>query len=335
MTLGKYAPFHLGHAHVIETALRECDEVIVIAYDSPSVTPIPLSVRAGWIRTAFSHRPVDVLLAWDGPEETGYTADIMKRQEDYILSLLDGRVVTHFYSSEPYGAHVSHRLGAQDVRVDSERVSVPISATTIRRDPYAQRAMLPPHVYRDLILHVCFLGAPSTGKSTLAARMAQEMDTLHMPEYGREYWEAHHVDRRLTPEQLVEIADGLIQREDALLLNARGVLFTDTNAITTYMFATAYHGSALPALRDAAVRAEKRYDVFFLCGDDIPYADTPDRSGDADRHKFQKQIRADLIERRLPFIELRGDLDTRVAMVKHVLSKVRKWSSIAECLWAA
>ena len=40
LTLGKFAPFHRGHQFVVETALAEMDEVIVIIYDAPETTPI-------------------------------------------------------------------------------------------------------------------------------------------------------------------------------------------------------------------------------------------------------------------------------------------------------
>ncbi len=45
--------------------------------------------------------------------------------------------------------------------------------------------------------------------------LAPSLNTTWMPEYGREYWEKNQKDRRLTSEQLVEIAEGHIQREDA------------------------------------------------------------------------------------------------------------------------
>jgi nicotinamide riboside kinase len=38
----------------------------------------------------------------------------------------------------------------------------------------------------------------------LAERLAREFRTQWMREYGREYWERHQIDRRLTPTQLVE-----------------------------------------------------------------------------------------------------------------------------------
>jgi len=41
LTLGKYAPLHKGHQLVIETGLREMDELLVLIYDAPE-TEIPL-----------------------------------------------------------------------------------------------------------------------------------------------------------------------------------------------------------------------------------------------------------------------------------------------------
>ena len=62
LTLGKYAPFHKGHQYVIETALEENDEVIVVIYNT-DVIPIPLYVRANWIRTLYPQ--VTVIEAWE------------------------------------------------------------------------------------------------------------------------------------------------------------------------------------------------------------------------------------------------------------------------------
>ena len=201
LTLGKFAPLHRGHQHLIETALAEVDELAVIIYDAPETTDIPLSVRAGWLRRLYPQ--VEVVEAWDGPTEVGDTPAIRQSHERYVIERLKLRSVTHFYSSEFYGAHMSRALGAVDRRVDPARAAVPVSGTLIRADPYAWRAFVHPLVYRDLVTNVVLLGAPSTGKTTLAARLAEAHRTVWMPEYGREYWEAHQVDRRLTLEQLV------------------------------------------------------------------------------------------------------------------------------------
>lgn len=328
LTLGKYAPLHRGHQLVIETALAEMDELLVIVYDAPETTRIPLSVRSGWIRSLYPQ--VRVMEAWDGPTETGYTPDVMRAQERYVLDDLGISGITHFYSSEPYGEHMSAALGAVDRRVDGARERFPVSATAVRADPFACRQYLHPLVYRDLVVNVVFLGAPSTGKSTLAERLARELDTEWMPEYGREYWEANHVERRLTPAQLVEIAEGHLEREDRHLEAANRYLFTDTSALTTATFARYYHGSVHPRLEALARRAAARYDLVFVCDTDIPYDDTWDRSGEANRAAFQRQVLQDLHAHRVPYITLRGTVEERAARVRAVLGRFEKYTNLLD-----
>lgn len=323
LTLGKFAPLHAGHQLVLETALAECDEVTCLVYDSPEVTDIPLPVRARWIRTLYPR--VRVVEARGGPTETGDTPEIQRAHERYVRERLGISRVDRFYSSEFYGAHMSRALGAFDRRVDPERRAVPIAGSTIRADPFRYRRFLHPQVYRDHVTTVVFLGAPCTGKSTLAERLARDLGTVFMPEYGREYWEQHQRERRLTPGQLVEIAEGHLQREDALMQDARRFLFVDTNALTTAVFARYYHGAVDPRLELLADSCPSRYDLVFLCGDDFPYDDTWDRSGPANRTLMQAMVADDLAARGIVPRRLRGSLDARVAAVEAALEAHRKW----------
>lgn len=329
LTLGKFAPLHRGHQHLIETALSEVDELWVLIYDCPETIGIPLNVRSEWIRRLYP--TVKVIEAWDGPTEVGDSPEIKKKHEDYILNVLQIRDITHFYSGEFYGDHMSRALGAKNRQVDPGRATFAVSGTEIRRDPFANRLFLDPIVYQDFVTNVVFVGAPSTGKTTLACRMAEEFHTVWMPEYGREYWEQHQVDRRLTETQLVEIAEGHLERETQLLYQANQYLFTDTNAITTYIFSMYYHNHADPRLIELADKAAPRYDLVFVCGDDIPYDNTWDRSGDANRQVFQKRVVNDLIQRKIPYFVLHGDIECRVQTVKNVLSRYRKFTSWTEC----
>lgn len=329
LTLGKFAPFHRGHQLLVETALAEVDELLVMVY-ATDVSNVPLQVRAGWIRNLYPQ--VRIIEAWDGPQGYGDTPEIRHEQETYILGKLDGIRITHFYSSEFYGDHVSRALGAIDRRVDEPRVAVPTSGTAIRTDPFTNRDYLAPGVYADLITKVCFMGAPSTGKTTLARALGQRHDTVWMPEYGAEYWLAHQVGRRITLQQFEEIAPEHNRREDALTLQARKYLFCDTSPITTCMFAKDYHGTAGPVLTRLATEAEKRYDLVFLCDTDIPYADTWDRSGDQKRKRFQQQIIGDLQERRVPFFRVSGGLEDRISQVDDVLRQHRKFGNVLDIL---
>lgn len=324
LTLGKYAPFHKGHQFVIDIMLQEMDEAIVVIYDTP-LTFIPLSVRANWIRVLYPQ--VTVIEAWDGPD--GYSNDRAHeiREEEYILRLLGDTKISAFYCSEFYGEHMSRALGCVDRRVDESRLTVPVSATMIRQNAYQQRQYISDVVYRDLIVKVVFVGAMSTGKSTLTEALAARYETTYASEYGRDFWTEHQVDRRIGFEDFNKIALGHLQREDEAILEANRYVFIDTNAITTYMFALDYYGKAPELLTQIALQNASRYDLFFLCEDDIPYDDTWDRSGDQKRHIFHKQIIADLQQRRIPYIVLKGTLEERIKTVDNILADFTPFSN--------
>jgi HTH-type transcriptional repressor of NAD biosynthesis genes len=149
LTLGKYAPFHKGHQYVLETALGEMEELIVIIYDAPETTNIPLNIRGNWIKRLYPQ--VKLIEAWDGPTEVGASEEIKKRHEKYIIEKLGIKNITAFYSSEFYGEHVSKALGAENRLVDPERKYANISGTEIRKNPYSFRSYLDPQVYSKYV----------------------------------------------------------------------------------------------------------------------------------------------------------------------------------------
>jgi len=321
LTLGKYAPFHIGHKRLMDTALSETDKLIVLVYED-SITSIPVHVRANWIRSVYEGENVEVIECYNCPQEVGYTPEIKLMHEQYILKTLGNRTVTHFYSAEPYGEHVSKALNAADRRINREG---DVSATRIRGDPYRYKDDVIASAYADMIIKVVFLGAECTGKTTMAETMAEKYKTEFVPEYGAEYWFEHQKNGVLTPEQLAEIAKGHIDCENEAVLLSDKYCFIDTNAMTTYMYALDYHGYALPELIQAAHNCCNRYDVVFLCDDDIPYDDSRGRRGEETRSISQKKIAEDLMERKIQFMRLRGDVETRVKAVERVLSNYVKY----------
>jgi NadR type nicotinamide-nucleotide adenylyltransferase len=324
LTIGKFAPFHKGHQLVLDTALSEVDSLVVMIYDT-DVIDIPLPIRSRWMKDLYPQ--ITVIECWDGPK--GYSSDrkYEVEEENYIIGKLEGRKITHFYSSEAYGSHVSKALGAVDRRVDQPRLKVSVSATSVRENPFAMRGHLDARVYFDMLVKVVFVGAMSTGKSTIAEALARKYQTTFAPEYGREYWTEHQVDRRIGFEEFDIIAKGHLAGESRAVKDANRYLFVDTNAVTTLMYCLDYHGKPTPFLERLALENSRRYDLWFLCEDDIPYDDTWDRSGLQKRAVFHRQIVADLHERRIPFIRLTGSLENRIAVVDQVLSSYKPYSN--------
>lgn len=148
LVLGKFAPFHRGHQLLIERSLAQCDSTVVLIYESREVTRVPLKVRSGWIRKL--HPEVMVVEGVDAPSASGHDPMVMRMQEEYIANVVP-LPVTHFFSSEWYGAHISASLGAMDVRVDEDRVVAPISATMIRSNPRAFSKWIDSDVLRDVL----------------------------------------------------------------------------------------------------------------------------------------------------------------------------------------
>lgn len=167
--------------------------------------------------------------------------------------------------------------------------------------------------------NIVFMGAPSSGKTTLCKFLANHFEEPWMHELGKQYWIDNQLNRRLTQKQLLEIAQLHILGEDKNMEKAKEFLFTDTNSISTYMFALDYYGQVDAELTELARQAEHRYDHFFVCDIDIPYEDTWERSGEVYRTQFQQLILDDLAIRGINYTILSGDIQTRVAKVLSIL----------------
>jgi NadR type nicotinamide-nucleotide adenylyltransferase len=170
---------------------------------------------------------------------------------------------------------------------------------------------------------IVFLGAPSTGKSTLCSALANHLHTNWVPEYGREYWLENQVERRLTPEQLLHIAETQNKWEEDYISHSKGLLMCDTNAFTTWHFALHYHQSALPKLTKLAEQSWQRYCLVVLCDNDIPYDDTWERSGDANRAEFQNFLINYLEQNKIKYTLATGAVAERVDIVLRAIDDIQ------------
>jgi NadR type nicotinamide-nucleotide adenylyltransferase len=315
-TLGKYAPFHKGHEYVITTALREMDHVIVIIYNASLVTGIPTRKRADWIHRVFPE--VEIIISEDGPQETGYTPEIIEKQNEHLKTLLRGRNIHSFYSSEKYGYYISRALCCNNRLVDLKREKVPINATKIRDIKSVQtiKEFVSKCVYDDIKPKYYFIGAPSTGKTTVSTKCADVFGGSYCKEYGRDYWFRFQKDHRLSMRDLENIAVGHNNLEDAACAGDNDCVFIDTNVITTFSYALYYFGKASSVLIDILQSSLYKYTHLFLCDEDIPFDDTWDRSGPKSRKEIQDINKTVLEQNRLDYVVLSGHPEKRIETVK-------------------
>jgi NadR type nicotinamide-nucleotide adenylyltransferase len=316
LTLGKYAPFHKGHEYVISIALKEMDHVIVIVYNASDVTDIPTKIRAKWIQNIFP--TVETIIAEDGPQDTGYTSEIIEKQNNFLKKLLQGRIIDSFYSSENYGNHVSNVLNCRNRVIDIERNNIQISATIIRETKNIKliKNFVSKCVYNTLKPKYYFIGAPSTGKTTISQICADILHGSYCFEYGREYWFKFQKDHKLSMNDLECIAIEHTKLEDKTSETDADILFIDTSVLTTYSYALYYFNNASDLLTDILIKSLYKYKHLFLCNDDIPFDDTWDRSGPRSRTVLQKINKTVLEQYGLKYVLLSGTLDERIEFVK-------------------
>ncbi|MCL2281945.1 MAG: AAA family ATPase [Fibromonadales bacterium] len=317
VTLGKYAPFHKGHEFVIATALKEMEYVIVIVYNASDVTDIPTIIRANWIKKIFPS--VEVIIAEDGPQDTGYTQEIIEKQNRFLNKLLQGKQIDSFYSSENYGSHVSKALNCKNRTVDAERINFAISSSKIRETKNIKlvKNFVSRCVYNELKPKYYFIGGTSTGKTTTAQTCADLLHGSYCLEYGREYWFKFQKKHRLSMNDLENIAFGHTKIEERICEEDCDLMFIDTNILTTYCYALYYFNEVSKSLTQLLNESLYKYKNLFLCDEDIPFEDTFDRSGPKSRAVLQQINKTVLEQYGLKYTLLSGTLEKRVESVKN------------------
>ena len=118
---------------------------------------------------------------------------------------------------------------------------------------------------------LAIVGPEATGKSVLAAALAEQLGTVWVPEYAREYLEG--LDRRYALDDLIEIARGQNERVQAALPQAHGWLIVDTNPLVEIVWAEYMFQQKLPALYDLWHAIS--YDLHLLTHPDLPWTFDP------------------------------------------------------------
>lgn len=330
LVVGKFAPLHRGHEHVICRAEAECEAVVLLSYSKPELPECGPERRAEWLRRLFPTARV-IVLAEPATRLPANEADDLTHRRfvgDVIVQYVGGPVDAVF-TSEAYGDGLAEELTRTfrqafgpgvppvvHVEVDRTRRSVPVSGTSLRANVHAQRSWLNPRVYASFVARVALLGGESTGKSTLAARLAAEHGTAYVAEYGRELWEAKA--GRLARDDLRAIAEEQVAREEKAAERAVQFLFCDTTPLTTRLYAEEMFGVVDPAVERLAGR---EYAHVFLCAPDFPFVQDGTRRDAAFRQRQHAWYERELARRGMRYDLLTGTVDERCAQVRAVLAR--------------
>lgn len=306
LVLGKFLPYHAGHAHLIRTARAQVDTLTVLVC-SIAREPIAGGHRYQWVRTAHPDCRV-VHVSDEVPQAPEDDARFWPIWSDLIRRYAGA--VDVVFTSESYGEELGVRIGARAVCVDKARRTVPISGTAIRADPMGNWQYIPEVVRPYFVRRVAIVGAESVGKTTLAQQLAERFHTAWVPEFGRDYCEERHASTLVLPD-FEAIAWGQVTWEDAAAAVANRVLICDTELHTTCTWSDLISGSR-PAWLTAAARA-RRYDLILLLDDDVPWIDDGTRVLERRRREHTHRLRAELESAGRGLLCLSGSYEQRLA----------------------
>ena len=305
LVLGKFLPYHAGHAHLIRTARAQVDALTVLVC-SIEREPIPGGHRYQWVRTAHPDCRV-VHVGEEVPQAPEDDAAFWPIWTDLIRRYAGA--VDVVFTSESYGEELGARIGARAVCVDPTRRTVPISGTVIRSDPMGNWSFIPPVVRPYFVRRVAILGAESVGKTTLARQLAERFDSVWVPEYGRAYCEDRHAST-LELHDFEAIAWGQATWEDSAAGRANRVLICDTDLHTTCTWSDLIAADR-PGWLTPAARA-RRYDLILLLDDDVPWIDDGTRVLERRRREHTQRLRAELNSAGREFLLLLGSYERRL-----------------------
>lgn len=170
---------------------------------------------------------------------------------------------------------------------------------------------------------IVIIGPECTGKSTLAAQLAEHYKTAWCPEFAREYLLEKGTD--YSYEDLLNIAHGQIALEETLKAEAKRHYFIDTDMYVMKVWCeVAFNNCHNWILKQIATR---RYDLYFLCDVDLPWVqdglrEYPDPSI---RHRLFKMYQDILINGGTRWAVVSGShaerLQTAISIIETVMPK--------------
>lgn len=319
VSAGKFYPFHNGHRLLIAEGLRLCRQLVVLVCETPGAI-FSSEVRAGWIRETFAGEIADerleVRIVRDPPPSN--SSPLWARATIQWLGVVPDVTVT----SEPYGRTWAAEMGCAHHQVDVSRTRQPVSGTAVRTAPLAHIQMLPPATRAAIARRVVFLGAESTGTSTLTRDVAEHYGQIWVPEFGRFWTEQTKIsgDERWTPDEFSYIARVQNAHEDAAARSGTALVLLDTDALATCLWFERYFpGSDIPEDLQALGTA-RGYDLTILTSPEgVELEQDGWREGGAARLNMHERFRQFLEENGRPFVEVCGSRPERLEQARTLI----------------
>lgn len=188
----------------------------------------------------------------------------------------------YIVASEHYGKRFADEMGGKFMPYDIDRTIYPCKGTDIRTAPVSNFDDILPEFQKYLRQTVTFIGAESTGKTTLSRKVAARNRGYWLQEWARPYLEENKVEE-ITYEAMNDIWAGQKALQDHAFHNLKDKpwVFQDTDLFATVGYWDFWKGDTpLDLIKDAFAR---KSDLYIIPQSNIPFEPDPIRYGPGER----------------------------------------------------
>lgn len=276
---GSFDPLHTGHLSVIFKAASECKELYLVLSYSLKRDNIFYKTRLQWLYAATEHFN-NVKILWI--EDTCKTKDEYKEADWYEGSVkikkLIGKKIDVIYCGDDYNWNGSpyKKFYNESTLNFINRDIIPISSSELRNNIFKYWDYLPLFVRPTYVKKILICGVESTGKSTLTTTLAKYFCTNAVSEYGRNVCQRCGSEHAMTLHDFEEIIYKHKCNIIDLTRTANKLLFIDTDALTTYFYATYNKDINIDSIvfdKNIIKKIIDDYDLILICNTDVPFVD--------------------------------------------------------------
>jgi len=163
---------------------------------------------------------------------------------------------------------------------------------------------------------ICLYGPESTGKSTLARRLAEIYKTKFVPEVAKEIITSNNFSMG----DIIRIGYEQIKRVKEKIQTANKVLFCDTDLITTQIYSRRYLGVVPPILYK--LEREISYDQYLLFDIDVPWVSDGLRDLKNERIEMLHIFQSELDKRKISYEWIQDTYEEREKKIIKIIDSI-------------
>lgn len=174
-------------------------------------------------------------------------------------------------------------------------------------------------------MHSCIaiLGPESTGKSRLAAELAECLQTRWIPEYARDY--LSDLGRSYTINDVEHIAYQQFNLIKEACSKSDKIVIADTEMLVCSIWTQVVFGETPQSISSLA--SLQQFDLYLLCDIDLPWEADPLREHPHRRQEIFDLYHKELLQRNLPYEIVKGSDSLRLENAMNAI-KLRLFTGI-------